>query len=258
MPTGGRYAYRPCTLRTVLIASFVPSLQPGSRVAAPRAARRRRWGDPVDEIRVGDVVRIPAGQKHWHGASPQAAMTHIAISEHRDGTTVEWMEQVSDQQYNGLVRPQPPERPAGQPQTGKPSGALQPKVAPGLAILTDDVLFGDVWNRPELSPRDRSLVTVSVLIATGKSGQLAGHLGRALTNGVKPSEASGLLAHLAIYSGRPNAVSALEVYDQVYTARKIDTTAQRTVAPRAPVPASDPARAQAVTKDFGTRQSLHS
>jgi 4-carboxymuconolactone decarboxylase len=242
------------------------TFEPGARTAwhsHPRGqilivtagtGRVQRWGDPVDEIRVGDVVRIPAGQKHWHGASPQAAMTHIAISEHRDGTTVEWMEQVSDEQYNGPVRPQPAsERPVDQPQsTGKPSGALQPKVAPGLATLTDDVLFGDVWNRTELSPRDRSLVTVSVLIATGKPAQLAGHLGRALTNGVKPSEASGVLAHLAIYSGWPNAVSALEVYDQVYTARKIDTTTLRMVTPRVPVPASDAARAQAVTKNFGT------
>ena len=213
--------------------------------------RVQRWGDPIDEIRAGDVVRIPAGQKHWHGASPQAAMTHIAISEHRDGTTVEWMEQVSDEQYNaspanlrqqrkpGSVRT--PARPASQPPaTGKPSGPLQQRIAPGLATLTDDVLFGDVWSRPELSPRDRSLVTISVLIATGKSAQLAGHLGRALENGVKPSEASGLLAHLAIYSGWPNAVSALEVYDQVYTARKIDTAALRTVTPRVPAPAQTP------------------
>ena len=91
------------------------------------------------------------------------------------------------------------------------------------------MLFGDVWRRPELSPRDRSLVTISVLIATGKPAQLAGHLGRALDNGVQPSEASGLLAHLAIYCGWPSAVSALEVYDQVYTARKVDTAALRTV-----------------------------
>jgi 4-carboxymuconolactone decarboxylase len=241
------------------------TFEPGARTAwhsHPRGqilivtagtGRVQRWGDPVDEIRVGDVVRIPAGQKHWHGASPQAGMTHIAISEHRDGTTVEWMEQVSDEQYHAPVRPQASERPEGQPPAaGRPSGVLQPKVAPGLATLTDDVLFGDVWNRTELSPRDRSLVTISVLIATGKSAQLAGHLGRALTNGVKASEASGLLAHLAIYSGWPNAVSALEIYDQVYTARKIDTTTLRTLAPRAPVPASDAARAQAVMKDFGT------
>ena len=85
-------------------------------------------------------------------------------------------------------------------------------------MLTDDVLFGDVWRRPELSPRDRSLVTISVLIATGKPAQLAGHLGRALDNGLQPTEASGLLAHLAIYCGWPSAVSALEVYEQVYTA----------------------------------------
>src|SRR5687767_11132356 len=142
--------------------------------------------------------------------------------------------------------------PHAQEQRGGSSSALQKELVPGMATLTDEVLYGDVWNRTELSPRDRSLVTISVLIATGKSAQLAGHLGRALTNGVTPSEASGVLAHLAIYSGWPNAVSALEVYDQVYTARKIDTTTLRTVAPRAPGPASDAARAQAVTKVFGT------
>jgi 4-carboxymuconolactone decarboxylase len=99
-----------------------------------------------------------------------------------------------------------------------------------------------------LSPRDRSLVTISVLIATGKPAQLAGHLGRALDNGVQPSEASGLLAHLAIYCGWPSAVSALEGYDQVYTARKIDTAALRVVGPRLPPPASDAARARAVNE----------
>ena len=128
---------------------------------------------------------------------------------------------------------------------------MQQRIAPGLATLTDDVLFGDVWRRPELSPRDRSLVTISVLIATGKPAQLAGHLGRALTNGVQPSEASGLLAHLAIYCGWPSAVSALEVYEQVYTARKIDTAALRTVTPRLPAPGSDAARAKALNDELG-------
>jgi 4-carboxymuconolactone decarboxylase len=108
-----------------------------------------------------------------------------------------------------------------------------------------------VWRRPELSPRDRSLVTISVLIATGKPAQLAGHLGRALDNGVQPSEASGLLAHLAVYCGWPSAVSALEVYEQVYTARKVDTTALRAVAPRLPAPASDAGRAKAVSQELG-------
>jgi len=216
--------------------------------------RAQRWGDAVEEIRAGDVVRIPAGQKHWHGASPTAAMTHIAISEHRDGTTVEWMEQVSDEQYS-----QSPATPAQQPQPvsppqagGRPSGPVQPRIAPGLASLTDDVLFGDVWTRPDLSPRDRSLVTIAVLIATGKPAQLTGHLGRALTNGVRPAEASGVLAHLAIYSGWPSAVSALEVYDQVYTARKVDTSALRAIGPRRPALGADDARAKRIAEEFGS------
>ena len=67
--------------------------------------------------------------------------------------------------------------------TTRPSGELQQRIAPGPARLTDEVLFGDVWRRPELSPHDRSLVTIAVSIATGKTTQLAGHLGRALANG---------------------------------------------------------------------------
>jgi 4-carboxymuconolactone decarboxylase len=251
------------------------TFEPGARTAwhsHPRGqilivtdgtGRVQAWGGPIEEIRAGDVVQIPANQKHWHGASPQASMTHLAITEHRDGARVQWMEPVSDEQYNGVPSasggrastsqpqtpsaPQPPS-PNAQPAPNRPSGPLQQRLAPGLAALTDDVLYGDVWRRPELSPRDRSLVTISVLIATGKPAQLAGHLGRALDNGVQPSEASGLLAHLAIYCGWPSAVSALEGYDQVYTARKIDTAALRVVGPRLPPPASDAARARAVNE----------
>ena len=209
------------------------TFEPGARTAwhsHPRGqilivtagtGRVQGWGGPVEEIRTGDVVRISAGQKHWHGGSPRASMTHIAISEHQDGTAVQWMEKVTDEQYNAAQQPQPAASAQGTP---RPSGPLQQKLAPGLARLTDEVLFGDVWRRTELSPRDRSLVTISVLIATGKPAQLAGHLARALDNGVQPTEASGVLAHLAVYSGWPNAVSALDVYDQVYTARQVDTT----------------------------------
>lgn len=106
--------------------------------------------------------------------------------------------QGSENAGQSAQQPQPPAQP---PRTSGPSGELQQRIAPGLATLTDDVLFGDVWSRPELSPRDRSLVTISVLIATGKPAQLSGHLGRALGNGVQPIEASGVLAHLAIYCG---------------------------------------------------------
>jgi 4-carboxymuconolactone decarboxylase len=253
------------------------TFEPGARTAwhsHPRGqilivtagtGRVQRWGDPIQEIRAGDVVRISAGQKHWHGASPQASVTHIAITEHRNGTAVEWMEKVSDEQYNGSpLSPEGPETPAqpqikseqppqpkSQPQgSSRPSGPLQQEIAPGLATLTDDVLFGDVWSRPELSPRDRSLVTITVLIATGKPAQLAGHLARALDNGVQPSETSGLLAHLAIYCGWPSAVSALDVYAQVYTARKVDTAALRAVGRRLPASAGDAARAMALNDQF--------
>ena len=237
---------------------------PGGQILIVTAGsgRVQQWGGPIQEINAGDVVRIPANQKHWHGASPDASMTHLAITEPRDGTSVQWMEKVNDEQYKGAPpspdshgqpTAQSPMQSAQQPRpAGRPSGALQQKIAPGLATLTDEVLFGDVWTRPELSPRDRSLVTISVLIATGKPAQLAGHLGRALDNGVQPSEASGLLAHLAIYCGWPSAVSALEVYDQVYTARKVDTAVLRVPSPPLPAPASDAARARALADELGT------
>jgi quercetin dioxygenase-like cupin family protein len=65
--------------------------------------RVQRWGGPIEEIRPGDVVCIAPGEKHWHGAAPTTAMTHIAIQEKLDGKAADWMEKVSDQQYEGLM-----------------------------------------------------------------------------------------------------------------------------------------------------------
>jgi len=64
------------------------------------AGLAQRWGGPIEQIRPGDVVWFPPGEKHWHGASPTTAMTHIAIQEQLDGQVVEWMEKVSDAQYD--------------------------------------------------------------------------------------------------------------------------------------------------------------
>jgi 4-carboxymuconolactone decarboxylase len=235
--------------------------------SAGRVVTRERlldtvWGDrEVGSNNLEVFIRLAADLAN--GASPGSSMTHIAITEHRDGTAVQWMDKVSDEQYNGLPPGAAAQAPAtaqtqvqsqpsnAQPGATPPSGPLQQRIAPGLAALTDEVLFGEVWRRTELSPRDRSLVTISVLIATGKPAQLAGHLRRALTNGVRPGEASGLLAHLAIYCGWPSAVSALEVYEQVYTARKVDTAALRALTPRLSPPSSDPARAKALNDEFG-------
>ena len=63
------------------------------------SGRVQRWGGPVEEIRPGDVIWFEPGERHWHGASPTTAMTHIAIQERLDGKTVDWMEKVSDEQY---------------------------------------------------------------------------------------------------------------------------------------------------------------
>jgi 4-carboxymuconolactone decarboxylase len=108
-----------------------------------------------------------------------------------------------------------------------------------MAEYTDDVLFGDVWLRKEFSPRDRSLITITTLIASGRSAQLPNHLNRALDNGLQPVEASGVLTHLAVYAGWPLAVASLDVYDRVYSARGIG--------PISPEPARDGAKAPSPT-----------
>lgn len=82
-------------------------------------------------------------------------------------------------------------------------------IAPALARLTDEVLFGDVWARKALPPRDRSLITVAALIALGHGDQLEFHFPHALDNGVTPDELVETVTHLAFYSGWPTAVSAV-------------------------------------------------
>jgi 4-carboxymuconolactone decarboxylase len=82
-------------------------------------------------------------------------------------------------------------------------------IAPKLVELTDEVLFGDVWERPQLSKRDRSLITCAALVATGKTEQMTFHFPRAIENGVTQDELVELITHLAFYAGWPNAMSAM-------------------------------------------------
>jgi 4-carboxymuconolactone decarboxylase len=84
-----------------------------------------------------------------------------------------------------------------------------------LAQLTDDVLFGDVWERKELSKRDRSVVTVAALIAMYRLEQLPGHLARAMENGVSRPELGEIITHLAFYSGWPTAHSAIQLLNGI-------------------------------------------
>ncbi len=93
---------------------------------------------------------------------------------------------------------------------------LMGDIAPKLADLTDSVLFGDVWARPQLSRRDRSLVTVSALIAMNRPDQLRSHLALARQNGLQEEELIEAITHLAFYAGWPNAVTAVSVARDVF------------------------------------------
>jgi 4-carboxymuconolactone decarboxylase len=112
----------------------------------------------------------------------------------------------------------------GSPAPVPPAAGAQPSraqqlmgdIAPKLADLTDSVLFGDIWARPGLSRRDRSLVTVSALIAMNRPDQLRSHLALARQNGLKEEELVEAITHLAFYAGWPNAVSAVAVAREVF------------------------------------------
>jgi 4-carboxymuconolactone decarboxylase len=92
-------------------------------------------------------------------------------------------------------------------------------VAPGVVQYTTDVLFRDLWLRPDLAPRDRSLVTVSALIASGQVAQIPYHLNRAMDNGLTQPQAAEVLTHLAFYVGWPNVFSAMPVAKDVFEKR---------------------------------------
>jgi 4-carboxymuconolactone decarboxylase len=176
--------------------------------------RVQQWGRPIDEIRVGDVVRIPPNAKHWHGGAPSTSMAHIAIVEQpATGSATVWMEKVSEEQYAMPVRGQAPASTSAQP---TPAQRLIGDFSPKLVELTDEVLFGDVWARPQLSPRDRSLITVSALIAMNRPDQLRSHLARARDNGVTQEEVVETITHLAFYAGWPSAITAVTVAKEVF------------------------------------------
>lgn len=176
--------------------------------------RVQRWGGPVEEIRAGDVVWTPPGVKHWHGAAPTTAMTHLAIQEALEGKAVEWMEKVTDEQYGVLVD----QMPKSHPRTEAEDLAA---VSPALAGYHDRVLFGDLWKRPELSARDRSLVTVAALISRQQKAEMSRYFELALNNGVRPSELSEVITHLAFYSGWANATVAAAAAKELFAKRGV-------------------------------------
>ena len=107
--------------------------------------------------------------------------------------------------------------------TDKPANAARKALgefAPKLVELTDEVLFGDIWERPQLGKRDRSLITCAALVVLNRTEQLKGHLERALNNGVTPEEIGELITHLAFYGGWPVAMSSAMVAKDVLEQHK--------------------------------------
>jgi len=169
------------------------------------------WGGAIQEIKPGDVVTIPPGQKHWHGASPASPMTHISVQEQLDGKTADWFEKVSDEQY-GIAET----KTASLPEKKSRAQQLFGEIAPKFADLTDHVLYADIWERQGLSKRDRSLITVSALIALNRPDQLRSHLALARQNGLTREELAEAITHLAFYSGWPSSVSAATIAKEVF------------------------------------------
>jgi 4-carboxymuconolactone decarboxylase len=181
-------------------------------VVTSGTGRVQRWGGPIQEIREGDVVWTPPGVKHWHGAGPTTAMTHTAIQEALDGRNVDWLEKVSDAQYESL----PARRASNMPDDSTAARGPYADIAPALDDITQKVLFGQVWERPGLSKRDRSLITVATLVAQYRTNELPYHLKLALQNGVTKEELTELITHLAFYAGWPSANTAVGIARQVF------------------------------------------
>lgn len=126
-------------------------------------------------------------------------------------------------------------------------------ISPALAKYTDEALLGDLWKRPGLSPRDRSVITVAALVAKSQTVEMPYHFNLALDNGVKPAELSEIITHLAFYSGWANATAAVAVAKDVFAARGIgsDQLPQATPTPLPLDEAADAQRASGVEQTVG-------
>jgi 4-carboxymuconolactone decarboxylase len=128
------------------------------------------------------------------------------------------------------------------------------KVAPALAAYTQNRLLGDVWKRPGLAPRDRSIVTLAALIARNQTIEMPYHFNLALDNGVKPREISEMITHLAFYAGWANAMAAVAIAKDVFLKRQIgaDQLPAVSVTPLPLDEAAEAKRATSVEAQFGT------
>jgi 4-carboxymuconolactone decarboxylase len=157
-------------------------------------------------ITVGEITIVPANEASWDDLQAvfgDSGDTSRCQCQHYKIRDMEWRSVPVEALYEN------DERNSTMPDQPSPARQLIGDFAPKLVELTDDVLFGDVWERPGLSKRDRSLVTVSALVALNRSEQLPGHLRRAIDNGLTEDELIEAITHLAFYSGWPTAMSAI-------------------------------------------------
>ena len=155
-------------------------------VVTSGVGRVQEWGKPMQEIRPGDVIVCPPGVKHWHGAAPTSAMTHLAVTGSVDGKSVQWLEKVTDEQYNAQGSQAPQVKPAAQP----------------------------------LSARQQAVPLMAAAMATSNMSALNTALNQGLDAGLSVSEAKEILVQLYAYSGFPRSLNALGELMKVVEARK--------------------------------------
>lgn len=171
----------------------------------------QEWGKPAQEMNPGDVINIAPEVKHWHGAAPDSWFSHLAVDVPAEGSSNEWLEPVKEEEYSKLNKETDYEKvTAGRDALGD--------FAPKFAELNDDVLFGEVWSREDKLPaRDRSIVTVTALMASGVlDSSLAFHIGEAKKNGITKEEMAEILTHAAFYAGWPKAWAAFRMAKEIY------------------------------------------
>ena len=166
------------------------------RAGALSRARTGQRCPPERDLRDHHASRVlrRVGERHGHRADRARCLRHargLPLSIAAAAPPLLPLDQAAEAQRAALVE------------------ATVGPVAPGLVAYTRDVLFKDLWLRPALAPRDRSLVTVSALIASGQVAQVTFHLNRAMDSGLTREEAGEVIAHLAFYAGWPNAFSAV-------------------------------------------------
>jgi 4-carboxymuconolactone decarboxylase len=168
------------------------TFQPGARsawhthpagqrlIVTEGVGRTQQWGGPVEEIRAGDVLWCPPGVKHWHGASPTTAMTHIALTGVRDGQNVEWLEKVSDEQYG------------------------------------DDAEHEE----PELTARQQAIATIAAFTASGELPHLKKALNKGLEDGLTVNEIKEILVQMYAYAGFPRSLNGITTFMAVLKDRE--------------------------------------